>query len=263
MKVTFLGTGSAFCMENYQTNALVECDNGYRLLIDCGGDIRFSLAEVGLSYLDIDGVYVSHLHADHIGGLEYMAFATFFDPRYAKRPDLFISEFMADDLWTRSLSGGLSSLQNQRATLDTYFNVHAVPKNESFTVGGHTFRLVQMIHFVNGYTFELSFGLLVKVGKDTIFFTTDTQYAPAQIKDFYREATIVFHDCETAPFRSGVHAHFDELSDLSNATKAKLHLIHYQDNVVQEWGSWQERARTAGFARFVHKGESYKFTEER
>jgi len=250
-------------MKNFQTNALIEFESGYKLLIDCGGDIRFALEEKGLSYLDINGVYISHLHADHIGGLEYLAFATYFDPRYKGHPDLYTSEFLVDDLWNRCLSGGLASLQNKRATLETYFNVHSIPKNEMFSIPHpHTsieFKLVQMVHFVNGYTFELSFGLLFDVGDEIIFLTTDTQFAPNQIKDFYNEATIIFHDVETAPYASGVHAHFSELVGLPPETKKKMYLVHYQDNVVSDWHNWATKAEEAGFRGFVQKGESFTF----
>ena len=257
MKITFLGTGSAFTMKNWQTNLLIEFDSGYKLLVDCGGDIRFSLAEQNLSYLDINGVYISHLHADHIGGLEYLAFASYFDPRYKGRPDLFISEFMVDALWERGLSAGLASLQVQRATLDTYFDVNVISRNESFLIPQPTspeFRLVQMIHFVNGFTFEPSFGLMFERGTHTIFLTTDTQHAPNQIQDFYNQATMIYQDTETAPFKSGVHAHFDELATLDDETKAKMHLIHYQDNVVDDWELWAKAAADKGFAGFVRKG---------
>ena len=245
-------------MKNFQTNCLIELDSGYRLLVDCGGDARFALEEQGLSYL----VYVSHLHSDHIGGLEYMAFATYFDPRYEDRPDLFISELLVDDLWNRSLAGGLASLQNKRASLSTYFDVHAVPKNGIFSprgMGGPDFRLIQVVHFVDSFVFQFSFGLLFKCHGEKIFITTDTQYAPKQIQDFYNEATVIFHDCETGPFQSGVHAHFDELIQLDDATKSKLRLVHFQDNVVEDKAAWDAKAAEAGFAGFVQKGETFSF----
>lgn len=260
--LTYLGTGSAFCEKNYQTNAIIETSSGYKLLVDCGGDIRFSLAEQGLSYKDIDGVYISHLHADHIGGLEYLAFSTYFDPSYRGKPDLYISEFLIDDLWNRSLSGGLGSLQNKRATLDTYFCTHPVEKNGSFQAGivsSTEFKLIQMIHFVNGFTFELSFGLMFSSGKETVFLTTDTQYAPKQIQDFYNEATVIFHDTETSLFPSGIHAHFDELTKLDEKTRNKMYLVHFQDGVITEPDSWDALVKEHGFRGFVHKGDSFKF----
>ena len=36
MKLTFIGVGAAFALENFQSNMLVEAD-GQRLLIDAGG----------------------------------------------------------------------------------------------------------------------------------------------------------------------------------------------------------------------------------
>ncbi len=72
MRLIFLGTGSAFTLENYQSNMLVESPEGL-LLIDCGGDARHSLARQGWTALDITDIYISHLHADHIGGLESMS----------------------------------------------------------------------------------------------------------------------------------------------------------------------------------------------
>jgi len=266
MKLTFLGTGSAFAMKNWQTNMLIEFEDGYRLLIDCGGDIRWALADYDLTYLNINGVYVSHLHADHIGGLEWLAFTTYFDPRYQGRPDLFISEFLVDDLWTRSLSGGLASLQGKRNTINRFFNVHPVEKNGTFSIDHPTnspeFQLVQTVHFVNGYTFELSFGLIFKAGDETVFITTDTQYAPRQIQDFYNKATVIYHDAECSPFRSGVHAHFDELAELDEKTKSKMYLTHYQDTVVDDWEKWEKKAEDAGFKGFIRKGHVVEFHEE-
>jgi len=76
----FLGTGSAFTIKNWQSNVLVEVEDGTvvrRLLIDAGGDIRHSLAEQKLNYMDVDAVFISHLHGDHAQGLEYLGFCNF------------------------------------------------------------------------------------------------------------------------------------------------------------------------------------------
>lgn len=107
MKITFLGSGSAFTMSNFQSNILIENDKE-KLLFDCGGDIRWSLKENGLSAFDIDGIYLSHLHADHIGGLEYIAFLTYFAKTLKgfKKPKLYGHTQLITDLWNHSLKGG-------------------------------------------------------------------------------------------------------------------------------------------------------------
>ena len=102
------------------------------LLIDAGSDIRFSLNKLHLTYLDIRNIYISHLHADHIGGLEWLALTTYFDPRYENKPNLYISEHLVRDLWEKSLSGGLSTLQTEQASLEHFFNVKPLKQHEQF-----------------------------------------------------------------------------------------------------------------------------------
>ena len=111
MKLVFLGTGSAFTLENYQSNMVVEVNDGL-LLIVCGSDARRSAANLGWSAFDIMDVYVSHLHADHIGGLEWLGFVSYFgrsraDP--SARPRLHIRRNLIEGLWY-SLHGGMGSL---------------------------------------------------------------------------------------------------------------------------------------------------------
>lgn len=73
--------------------------------------------------------------------------------------------------------------------------------------------------------------------------------------DFYKSADLIIHDCECTPFRSGVHAHFDELATLPPEIKAKISLVHYQDSVLQDWETWQAKAKAAGFVGFVMAGQ--------
>ena len=108
MKLTFIGTGSAFTMSNFQSNMLLD-DSGKRLLIDCGGDARHALARVGLGARDIDALYVSHLHADHIGGIEWLGFSRYFGK--GPKPDLYVNERLSHSLWEKSLRGGMASHQ--------------------------------------------------------------------------------------------------------------------------------------------------------
>ena len=121
MEIKVLGAGSAFCLENYQSNFIVTID-GKNLLLDCGGDIRFSLREQGLSYKDIDSVYISHAHADHVGGLEFLAFCTMFDPS-AKKPTLYCEKQLLSELWPNTLRGGLETIEGRLVSLSDYFDI--------------------------------------------------------------------------------------------------------------------------------------------
>src|SRR5437660_1770945 len=110
LKMIFLGSGSAFTVDsnNYHSNILFELEKD-TLLFDVGTDIRFSLSDQGIHYRDIKNVYITHLHLDHCGGMEWLALSTYFDPKYPGKPILFASDKIITDLWNKSLSAGLST----------------------------------------------------------------------------------------------------------------------------------------------------------
>jgi ribonuclease BN (tRNA processing enzyme) len=282
MKLTFLGSGSAFFPPwegNYQSNMLLETVDKRRLMIDCGTHAAQSLHDAGLTVFDLDAFYVSHQHADHIGGLEEVAFKTYFSrlatlrqkynlpqedmvdlmqmfadsgevPMKTLKPKLFANGSMLNYIWAESLKGGLASIQGKVVTLGDYFELVGVPRNGSFTWEGVEFRLIRTIHIMDGYDFVPSYGLMFEVNGKTIFITTDSQHCPNQIMDFYQMADIIFQDCETTPFKSGVHAHFSDLSTLPAEIKAKMWLYHFNPGEKPD-------AVAAGFAGYVQKGQVF------
>ena len=253
MRLIFLGTGSAFTLQYFQSNMLMEAPEG-RLLIDCGNDARRSLAQQGLNALDITDVYVSHLHADHIGGLEWLALVTYFtrsrdDP--ALRPRLHVRRTLVDDLW-HSLHGGMGTVQGHVASLETYFSVMAIERNGSFDFANTRFQTVQVVHYYDGFEIVPSYGLLFECGGIHTFITTDTQFAPNQMKDFREMTDVIFQDCETAPFQSGVHTHYDELKTLDADLKGRMWLYDYQDGD-------KPNCTEDGFRGWVEQGQVFDF----
>lgn len=251
MKLFFLGTGSAFTVgnENYQSNMILETDSKQRLLIDCGSDARFSLYEQKLSYKDIAAVYISHLHADHIGGLEWLAFTTKFDPACCK-PHLYLSPDLVDDLW-KALSPGLYSLQEFPINLHSYFNVHVI-KDKIFEWENILFHIYPTLHVMLSHQKMPSYGLHFQADGKHVCITTDTQYTPDLLHQTYEQADLIFQDCETSPFKSGVHAHYTELTQLNPVIKSKMWLYHYQPGPLPN-------AKMDGFRGFVKKGQCFNF----
>jgi len=273
MKIHFLGTGSAFTSKNnngsfsnFQSNFLIESGNRF-LLFDAGTDIRFSLASIGKSYKDLDSVYISHLHADHSGGLEYLAFCSFFDPIFKQRNKIQLvgqSDVLSYG-WAKTWSGGLESIQGRVLRLEDYFDVLPIPSNGIFLWQDIEFSVVQSVHVMNGYTIVPSFGLMArqKPNGKTVYFPSDTQFNPNQIMDFYKQADVIIQDCETMPYKSGVHAHISELSTLPPEIKKKMYLIHYNDNVMNFDGTpteeFKENCNKEGFGGVTVRQEVLEF----
>jgi ribonuclease Z len=69
MRVTLLGTGTPFPNpERFGSAILVEVA-GKRLLFDCGRGVVIRLAQVQVDPKEIDGLFLTHLHSDHVVGI--------------------------------------------------------------------------------------------------------------------------------------------------------------------------------------------------
>jgi ribonuclease BN (tRNA processing enzyme) len=167
-----------------------------------------------------------------------------------------------------------------------------VPINDSFYWEDIIFTPVQTVHIMSGYKITNSYGLMIQKCKEIrwglragpisipkagiqvdpstlngpayqvvsgvgpkVFFTTDTQFCPNQITKFYNSASTIFHDCETAPYYSKVHAHYDDLKTLPPDVKKKMWLYHYQPNPKQD-------AKADGFLGFVTRGQEFEIKEK-
>ncbi|MBD0301090.1 MAG: MBL fold metallo-hydrolase [Tolypothrix sp. T3-bin4] len=254
MKLIFLGSGSAFTVgaNNFQSNMLLVSEQGDKLLIDCGSDIRFSLHAAGFSYLDITDIYISHLHTDHVGGLEFVGFSTRFDPR-CNKPNLFLSKELASELWNNTLSGGMRSIEGDIAGLDTFFVINTIDSDGYFIWDNIQFKLVKTIHVNNDFFVMFSYGLFFEIYGVKIFLTTDTQFNLAQLNKFYEQADIIFQDCETSQLPSIIHAHYDKLLTLPQKIRNKMWLYHYQPGLLPN-------AKNDGFCGFVKQGQTFEFS---
>ena len=69
MRVTLLGTGTPFPnAERFGSAILVEVA-GKKLLFDCGRGVVIRLSQARVNPKDLDGLFLTHLHSDHVVGV--------------------------------------------------------------------------------------------------------------------------------------------------------------------------------------------------
>lgn len=252
MKLLFLGVSSAFSVgaNSFQSNMLIESETGHKMLIDCGSDARHSLHAQGYSHRDIDSVYISHLHSDHSGGLEWLGFSKYFIENYHK-PALYISLDQTEDLWNHVLAGGLSSLEDEQATLATYFDIKPI-NNNCFVWENYTFQLIKTEHSISNGKILPCYGLVISGASQKIFISADTRFTPETLQAIYNEADIIFHDCETSTKVTRQHARYKDLKTLDSKIKEKMWLYDYNDGKLPN-------AKKDGFLGFVVRGQRFNF----
>ena len=69
MEVCLLGTGGMMPLPQRHLTALWVRSFGTSFLIDCGEGTQVSMRRVGWSFKDIDTIFLTHMHGDHVAGL--------------------------------------------------------------------------------------------------------------------------------------------------------------------------------------------------
>ncbi|WP_223066424.1 MBL fold metallo-hydrolase [Paenibacillus caui] len=219
LQLQMLGTGNAFAKTNYNNNALVY-SNDFTLLIDCGITAPVSLYELGRNWGQIDACLITHIHADHVGGLEEFAFQMKYV--YKRRPVLYIAESLVQPLWDHTLKGGMS--QENMNTLADFFEVRPLQEGNIYSLfPSLTVQLIRTPHITGKNSYSL-------VLNGDIFYSADMTFQPELLKKLVYERGVkrIFHECQLIG-PGEVHTTLEELKSLPEDIRSLISLMHYGD----------------------------------
>ncbi|TAL70823.1 MAG: MBL fold metallo-hydrolase [Bacteroidetes bacterium] len=242
LEFVFIGTGTALGKKLFHNNCIM-IKGDTHILVDFGMTGPEALRKsAGLAVLDIENILITHSHADHIGGLEYLALSKRYSVNntHNNKLKLISTSEYRNILWEMSLRGGMEWNETNKSgkplTFSDYFE-HVKPKviSESprLIVGtdfqGIKIEMFRTLHIPeNAETFAdafLTFGIFVD---NRVLFTADTKFDKSLIDLYGHKSEVIFHDSsfELNP----VHASVQQLRQLPKTIKKKIYLMHYGDD---------------------------------
>jgi ribonuclease BN (tRNA processing enzyme) len=144
MRLTVVGSGDAFGSGGrFNTCFFVETTKS-RLLIDCGASSLVALKAQGLDPNDVEGIVLSHLHADHFGALPFLLLdAQFVAQR--KRPLL-----IAGPPGTRTRLDAALEISFPQSTANKWgfaWNVIEIEIGQPTDILGHSVLTTEVVHY--------------------------------------------------------------------------------------------------------------------
>ncbi|HWK21596.1 MAG TPA: MBL fold metallo-hydrolase [Ureibacillus sp.] len=229
MKMCPLGVGGAFTKSNFHNNYIIELDKKF-LLIDAGTTLRNSLPAAGYNYFTIDYVFISHLHYDHVGGLEELIMARFWNFSNGQHAPMKTTIIVHERL-ASSLENYLkNSLENQGRKVHDFCNFIILKEQEAFAIGKYSFSIFDTTNLHAEGLISAGFKLLTE--NANIVFSGDLkQLEAANLLGQVDERTVAIFQDISFTF-NGVHATLQEvLAYYPKSLHEKIYAMHYNDNV--------------------------------
>jgi ribonuclease BN (tRNA processing enzyme) len=222
--VRIVGVGDAFTTKYFNACLLVEAQDT-RVLIDAPPALARALGDLGerggerVRLDDIDHVVITHLHGDHVGGLEQLLFWRRFVT--GRKASLYAIPEVLAGLWDTRLKGGMEVLMNERfepqtLTLEDYADVRPLGPGGT-AIGSLLIDWRPTRHHIP------TSALRLRGACGTFAYSADTAFDPGLI-EWLDEADLFFHETNL-----GIHTPLASLAALPEATRRKMRLIHYPD----------------------------------
>lgn len=217
--VTLLGTKGGPSLRKgspMPASSVLDMD-GQTIMVDCGIGAARSLVDAGYALTDLDAIFITHLHSDHIldlGPLIYTAWTSGLTTPLNLYGPPGLGAYWTHFLKAMDFDHSIRTVDDKRQPLGRLINVHEFTEGSVAQLGGITVTALRVDHPPVTDCFAL------RLTSDTVsvVFSADTCYFPP-LADFARGADMLIHE---AMLGAGIDA---LVARLKGAPGLRQHLL--------------------------------------
>jgi ribonuclease BN (tRNA processing enzyme) len=195
LTIEFLGCGNSTSKDLDHSSAVLNLGNNKLFVIDFGFS-AYHLFKDRYEKLP-DAIYLTHIHLDHIGGMQSLFYDAFFKKN--KPIKLFIHHSQVSSL--HAILGGLENIVAENSA-NFYDAFQLIPVSDNFWFDDYKFTVFEARH----HSANFSHGIALK---GRFVYTSDTKPIPEVLMTHATQGEVIFHDLCLS--RQPSHTYFDEL----------------------------------------------------
>jgi ribonuclease BN (tRNA processing enzyme) len=227
MRLTTIGTGTAAPSATRVSAGHLVDAGGVRLLMDCGSGVVHRMAALGIDWMGITHVALTHFDADHVSDLPTLLIAW----RWGALPARTAPAELIGPPGTQAVMAALGALFGRHVAAPEYpFTLRELPSGAQLPLGhGVTLEARKVPHT------EESIAYCVRHGTHRVVYTGDTGPDPS-LAAWARGADVLLTEC-SLPDATGIPSHLTprQCAELAAAAEPRhLVLTHFYPPVESE-----------------------------
>jgi ribonuclease BN (tRNA processing enzyme) len=261
LKITVLGKSPSWTDAGGACSGyLIETDET-TVLLDCGNGVFGKLRE-RVDYTDVDGVIISHLHADHFLDLVPYSYALIYAPKQQPVP-VHTWEGTDDPAHPRLIAppGAVETFRQVVGAwgnddlIESAFRIEEYSHRDRVEIGDIWATFHPVPHFVE--TFAVRIG---SKGSGEIAYSADTRPGDEVIDAARDAALLLIEGTLPRPERTGLRGHLTPGEAGEHARKAgakRVVITHISDELGEDWAREQAESGFGGPVEIAREGAIY------